>query len=137
MIDCTTETSYLDPESSPVIGGLYCYMVRAVWEGATDQCESAFTDEVCDIWTGIGDNANAGVGSFNLYPNPANEHVFITTTGDLKRVTVYNALGQLVMDEITTGKQYELTTAGYTIGCIHCPRGNAEGVTTRTLTIRR
>jgi hypothetical protein len=137
MIDYTTEVTYLDTESAPVIGGLYCYKVTAVWESETDQCESAFSNEECDVWTGIGDNANAGTGSFSLYPNPANDHVFITTTGDLKRVTVYNALGQLVVDEITTGKQYELNTASYTIGVYMVRVETAAGVTTRTLTIQR
>ena len=111
-------------------------MVAAVWTSETDQCESAFSNEACGIWTGITD-PTANAGSFNLYPNPADDHVFITTSGDLKRVTVYNALGQLVMDEITTGKQYELSTAGYTIGVYMVRVETAAGVTTRTLTIQR
>ena len=92
MIDYTTETTYLDSEADPVIGGLYCYVVTAVWESETDQCESAFSNEACDIWTGIGDGDMSDASSFSLYPNPADDHVFITTSGELKRVTVYNAL---------------------------------------------
>jgi len=137
MIDYTTETSYLDSEANPVIGGLYCYVVTAVWESETDQCESTFSNEACDIWTGIGDGDGSNSGSFSLYPNPADDHVYITTSEELKRVTVYNALGQLVVDEITTGKQYELTTAGYTIGVYMVRVETTEGVTTRTLTIQR
>jgi hypothetical protein len=137
MIDFTPGTSYLDTEATPVIGALYCYMVTAVWESETDQCESAFSNEDCAIWTSIGDGDGAGSSSFSLYPNPADDHVFITTSGELKRVTVYNALGQLVVDEITTGKQYELTTSGYTIGVYMVRVETAEGVTTRTLTIQR
>jgi hypothetical protein len=52
-------------------------------------------------------------------------------------VTVYNALGQLVIDQITTGKQYELNTAAYTIGVYMVRVETAAGVTTRTLTIQR
>jgi hypothetical protein len=63
--------------------------------------------------------------------------VFITTSGDLKRVTVYNALGQLITDEITTGKQYELNTASYTRGVYMVRVETAEGVSTRTLTVQR
>jgi len=137
MIDYTSETTYLDEETAPVINGTYCYAVTAVWESETDQCESAFSNEACDIWTSIGDGDNANADSFSLYPNPANDHVFITASSDLKRVTVYNALGQLVVDEITTGKQYELTTSGYTIGVYMVKVETAEGVTTRTLTIQR
>jgi len=137
MIDYTTGTSYLDTEAAPQIGSVYCYMVTAVWESETDQCESAFSNEACDIWTSIGDGDGSGEDSFSLYPNPADDHVFITTSGELKRVTVYNALGQLVVDEITTGRQYELATAGYTIGVYMVRVETAEGVTTRALTIQR
>ena len=137
MLDYTTEVMYLDDDADPVIGAVYCYMVTAVWESETDECESAFSNEACDIWTGIGDNNNATEGSFSLYPNPADDHVYISTTGDLKRVTVYNALGQLVIDEITTGKQYELGTSNYTIGVYMVRVETAAGVTTRTLTIQR
>jgi hypothetical protein len=137
LLDYTTETTYLDSEASPIIGGLYCYMVSAVWESETDQCESAFSNEACDIWTSIGDGNNSTASSFNLYPNPANDHVFITTSGELKRVTVYNALGQLVVDQITTGKQFELNTSNYTIGVYMVKVETEAGVTTRTLTVQR
>jgi len=137
LLDFTTELTYLDDEEEPIIGGLYCYMVTAVWESATDACESAFSAEMCDIWTAIDDNILDNNASFSLYPNPADDHVFIATSGELKRVTVYNALGQLVIDEITTGKQYELNTAKYTIGVYMVRVETAEGVTTRTLTIQR
>jgi hypothetical protein len=137
LLDYTTETTYLDDEANPIIGAVYCYMVSAVWESETDQCESAFSNEACAIWTGIGDPNSNNAGSFSLYPNPADDHVFISTSGELKRVTVYNALGQLVVDEITTGKQYELPTAGYTIGVYMVRVETADGVTTRTLTVQR
>jgi hypothetical protein len=137
MIDYTTETTYLDSEADPQINSLYCYVVTAVWESETDQCESAFSNETCEIWTGIGDGDMSDASSFSLYPNPADDHVFITTSGELKRVTVYNALGQLVVDEITTGKQYELSTSSYTIGVYMVRVETAAGVTTRTLTVQR
>jgi hypothetical protein len=137
MYDYTTETTYLDTDDDLVIGSNYCYVVSAVWTSETDMCESGYSNEDCDVWTSIGDNDNVTSGSFSLYPNPADDHVTITTSGDLKRVTVYNALGQLVVDQITTGKQYELKTAGYTIGVYMVRVETAAGVTTRTLTIQR
>jgi len=137
LLDYTTETEYVDSFDDLIVGTYYCYMVTAVWESETDQCESAFSNEDCETYTGIGDDHSATTGSFNLYPNPADDHVFITTTGDLKRVTVYNALGQLVVDEITTGKQYELSTASYTIGVYMVRVETEAGVTTRTMTIQR
>jgi hypothetical protein len=134
LIDYTTQNTYSDP----IIGyGLYCYMVTAVWTSETDECESAFSNEACtELNVGISD-PNANATSFSMYPNPADDHVMITTSGDLKRVTVYNALGQLVMDEIVTGQQYELGTTSYTIGVYMVRVETAAGVTTRTLTVQR
>ncbi len=134
LIDFTIETAYTNCDLE---NALYCFMVTAIWESETDQCESAYSNEACTILNvGLAD-PNANPGSFSLYPNPADNHVFITTSGDLKRVTVYNALGQLVVDEIVTGKQYELTTSNYTIGVYMVRVETAAGVTTRTLTIQR
>jgi hypothetical protein len=137
LLDYTTDITYVDTDEDLVIGSLYCYMVSAVWESETDQCESAFSNVDCDVWTGIGEGNGSQAASFNLYPNPANDHVFITTSGELKRVTVYNALGQLIVDQITTGKQYELPTASYTIGVYMVKVETEAGVTTRTLTVQR
>ena len=134
LIDFTTGTTYTDAN---LPNALYCYMVSAVWASETDQCESAFTNETCEIMNVSITDPNATAGSFSLYPNPADDHVYIATSGELKRVTVYNALGQLVIDEITTGKQYELSTATYTIGVYMVRVETAAGVTTRTLTIQR
>jgi hypothetical protein len=137
LLDYTTGTTYVDTDEDLIVGSEYCYMVSAVWSSESDQCESAFSNEDCDIWALSVTDPNATAGSFNMYPNPADDHVFITTTGDLKRVTVYNALGQLVVDEITTGRQYELKTATYTIGVYMVRVETAAGVTTRTMTIQR
>jgi hypothetical protein len=137
MYDYTTELTYLDTDDDLVVGSEYCYMISAVWSSENDQCESAFSELACEVWTSVNDPEGSTAGSFSLYPNPADNHVFITTSGDLKRVTVYNALGQLVVDEITTGKEYELKTASYTIGVYMVRVETAQGVTTRTLTIQR
>jgi hypothetical protein len=134
LIDFTAETTYTDAN---LPNGLYCYMVTAVWESETDQCESAYSNETCEVLNVSITDPNANASSFSLYPNPANDHVFITTSGDLKRVTVYNTLGQLVVDEIVTGQQYELSTSDYTIGIYMVRVETAAGVTTRTLTIQR
>jgi hypothetical protein len=137
LIDFTSGPTYLDSESCPAIGSLYCYKVSAVWESETDQCESALSEEECIIWTGIGDGNISDASSISLYPNPADDHVSISTSGTLKRVTIYNTLGQLVSDDITADRQYELETTSYTIGIYMVRVETAEGVTTRTLTVQR
>jgi len=133
LIDYTTETTYSDPELD---NGTYCYMVTAVWESETDQCESAFSNEDCVLLLGISD-PNGNASSFNMYPNPADDHVFISASGDLKRVTVYNTLGQLVQDNVVAGNEYELNTSSFNIGVYMVRVETEAGVTTRALTIQR
>ena len=128
---------YIDPESSLIMGSYYCYMVNAVYNSETDQCESAFSNEECVLWTDITENYEASSENFSLYPNPANDHVYISTSNILKRVTIYNASGQQIFDQITTGRQLELNTNHYTSGLYLIRAETESGVTTRILTIQR
>jgi hypothetical protein len=63
--------------------------------------------------------------------------VFITSSKELKRVTVYNTLGQLVADELVSGNEYELKTTAYKPGIYMVKVENAGGITTRALTVQR
>jgi hypothetical protein len=119
-----------------MVGHSYCYMVQAVYESETDYCESLPSNEACSPWT-IGLDDPNGTAQFSMYPNPATDHVFISSSKELKRVTVYNTLGQLVVDELVSGNEYELKTAAYTPGVYMVRVENAGGMTTRALTIQR
>jgi hypothetical protein len=135
VIATTEDYTYTDLEVT--VGNLYCYMVSAIFESATDFCESAPSNEACSPWTiGISD-PDATSAQFNMYPNPATDHVFITSSKELQRVTVYNTLGQLVVDELVSGNEYELKTAGFNNGIYMVRVENAAGVTTRPLNVRR
>jgi hypothetical protein len=115
--------------------GLYCYMIQAVYESETDYCESGMSNETCEVVTGINDpNAAA---QFSMYPNPAVDHVMISSSKDLKRVTVYNALGQLIYDEMVSGNEYQLNTSTYINGMYMVRVENAAGTTTRALNITK
>jgi hypothetical protein len=127
---------FIDPDENLVPGTTYCYMVSSEWESETDLCESEFSNEACVLWTRINDPDTHADG-LNLYPNPADDHVYITASENLKRVTVFNALGQLVLDEIAMGKQYELSTNSFNSGVFMIHVETSGGTTTRTLTIRR
>jgi hypothetical protein len=136
IIDFSAEPTYFD-EGPFVTGSLYCYMVQAVYqdEETGDYCESAPSNEACILSTSIVD-PNATV-TFSVYPNPATSHVFVVASAGLERVTVYNALGQLVRDQVVEGSQYELNTRGYTPGVYMIRVETAGRVETRTLTIQR
>jgi len=137
LIGTSSEMTYIDPEDGLVTGSVNCYEVSSVWESPTDQCESIFSNEACALWTTIANYPDPAKGSFNIYPNPANDQAFITSSDGLKRVTIFNATGQLVFDQNTTGRQFELKTAGYTIGLYMVHVETAAGIGTRKLTIRR
>jgi len=135
LIDFTSEVTYLDEPLS--YGVLYCYKVTVVYqnEESGDVCESAFSNEDCDMVTAIGEPTDGA--QFNLYPNPATNHVFITSSQQMTRVTVYNALGQVVLDESLKVKQYELSTAAYTTGVYMVRVETGNGISTRVLTVQR
>jgi hypothetical protein len=133
----TIGNQYIDPDSALIMGSMYCYMASAVWSSETDQCESAFSNEACAIWTGIDNYPGPAKNSFNIYPNPANDQAVITTSHDIKRVTIFNATGQLVFDKATSGQQFEMKTTGFTVGIYMVRIETAVGIATRILTIQR
>jgi len=132
LLDFTTETEYMH---EGVVAGIYCYKVTAVWESATDYCESPYSNEDCEVATDIND-PEAGA-QFSMYPNPAVDHVMINSSDELQRVTVMNTLGQLVIDEVISGNQYELQTSAYTVGTYMVKIETDKGVKTEILTIQR
>jgi hypothetical protein len=122
----------------------YCYKVTAVWESATDYCESApapakfspMDDYVCVLVTDVS-NPNAE-GVFSLYPNPANDRVNISSSQAMKDITVYNYVGQVVFRaSLSNANTTTLNTGSYDAG-IYVVRVNTEGgVVTRRVTITR
>ena len=125
---------YVDA-SGLTAGVTYCYMITSVFQSDVDFCESDYSNEDCAFVTvGVDENSLA---SFAMYPNPAVDHVMIESSSTLKRVTVYNSLGQLVIDEVTKDNRYELNTASYTTGTYMVRVENEAGVTTEVLTIQR
>jgi hypothetical protein len=112
---------------------IHCYMITAVYSSDIDFCESDYTPEVCVDVVGLEELPSS---SFVMYPNPAVDYAAIESSSDLQRVTVYNALGQLILDEVTSGNKYELNTASYKTGAYLIRVETSEGVSTRVLTIR-
>ena len=97
----TTQTHYVDPK---LLTGLYCYKVSALWESATDQCESGFTNEACDIVTGTGEIPGTDA-AFQIFPNPANDYINIYSEIQMTRVSIFNSLGILIEDRVVLKNQ--------------------------------
>lgn len=128
---------YIDPDSNLVMGSLYCYKVMAAYESPTDYCESGFSNEACVVWTGIGLEGDNNDPEFRLFPNPAVDHVYIASGSAMVRVKVYNALGQSLLDETATGRQFGLNTAGFPAGVYIVQVQTASAVANSILTIQR
>jgi hypothetical protein len=127
-----------------IVPATYCYKVTAVWESATDYCESApspamvlpMNDYVCFVVTDVSDPNAEGV--FSLYPNPANDRVNITSSQSMTDITVYNYVGQVVFrSDLGQANSTTLNTGNYDAG-VYVVRINTEnGVVTRRVTITR
>jgi hypothetical protein len=128
---------YIIPEDGLIPGSMYCYKISAVWESPTDECESALSNEACAIWTDIDNYPDPVKNGFSIYPNPADNQAFILSSNELKYVSVFNSTGQYIFEKAITGRQFELNTAGFTIGIYMVRVETTAGLTTRKLTIRR
>ena len=132
LIGFTDQNTYTDPD---LPFGFYCYEVTAVYTSETDFCESNFSSETCEMFEDIDEQANSA--RFSMYPNPATSEVFIYSNNELRRVTVYTTIGQLVADKITTGTKYILNIASYKAGMYMIRVETETGVSTRALTVHK
>jgi hypothetical protein len=141
-VEGQTDYEYMDDVTATP--DTYCYKVTAVWESATDYCESApapakfapMDDYVCILVTDVNDPNAEGV--FSLYPNPANDRVNITSSQAMTDITVYNYVGQVVFrSDLGQTNSTTLNTGNYEAG-VYVVRINTEnGVVTRRVTITR
>jgi hypothetical protein len=132
-----TSLPYVDPDTNLVMGSMYCYKVSAVYISPTDQCESALSNEVCVLWTGIGEEENNPGNIIDLYPNPAKDHLFIHSSEEIIKITLCNALGIIFHDEKIRSNHIELNTADYPSGTYIIHFETHSGMTSRIITIQR
>lgn len=78
-------------------GNVYCFKVTALWQSETDICESDFSNEDC---TTVGIESPNPQTGFNIYPNPAADHLEIIPgkgNSDTEiSVSLYNSMGVLL-----------------------------------------
>jgi hypothetical protein len=90
----------------------YCYRVSAVWSGEYDHCESEWTNEACAmISVGINDPC-AGNPEISLFPNPTKDFVMISSSENIKRITIYEISGKIITDNFPDDNNYCLQTTG-------------------------
>ena len=85
LLGTITELYYNDEN---LISGTYTYNVRPVYEdhnGATSTQEVTFCEGVEDIL----------VPNVTIYPNPANDKVYIETEAEIEEIVVYDVYGRI------------------------------------------
>ncbi|NTV83932.1 MAG: T9SS type A sorting domain-containing protein [Bacteroidales bacterium] len=132
-----TSMPYIDPDTNLVLGSMHCYKVKAVYESQSDQCISDFSNEVCEIWTGIAGKTDFEAELINLYPNPATDHFVVKSSEKMIQIWVYNAMGNLVHHLMLSSDQLEMNTSTYPAGVYVIRIQTNSGITSRLLTIQR
>jgi len=92
LLDFISENTYLITEGEPNNGTLYCFMVTAVYESATDQCESDFSNEACVV-CGTYITEKEYLIDLKLYPNPARDRLYIESSEGIESVEVFDGRG--------------------------------------------
>jgi hypothetical protein len=135
-----TAYSYFDTDVEAQT--LYKYQVSAFYTYTNGTCESDFAmaldNPEDDFVTVFVTNTNEfGLNNTRVYPNPASNNVVIESA-QMNRITVMNAVGQLVIDRGIEGyMRYDLNTSAYEAGVYMIRIETTEGVVTKRLTIVR
>ena len=85
FVTTVTETVFTDTDLESDSG--YCYIVKAVYDGDY----SVMSDEVC---IGAVEYIEELSLSFNIYPNPVNDKIYIETEVEIEDVVVYDVYGR-------------------------------------------
>jgi len=93
--------------------------------------------------TNYATNISAGISnispsiSFNTYPNPATDKIFINTVAPVKRVMVTNMLGQNVIDmqpeHVAANNPVEISVAELPVGIYSCTITTPSGSVSRRI----
>ncbi len=115
MFSCYFPMEYTIPQGGSVELGIECCVtgkgiVPDLVTILSNLPDAHFTVMVDDTWS-VGENEV----SINLYPNPANDFVFLKGE-NLGTVRVYNALGQKVDEFEANGSELRINTSGYESG---------------------
>jgi hypothetical protein len=120
-----TASEYTDMDLSE---GTYNYCVTAVY----DEGESDCSNEVTVVIVGIDDPANA---TFNIYPNPANEVVNISSAVTVTSIKLMNYTGQIVYSNQTSATQFSINTNDIAAGVYVLQLETENGTSSRKLII--
>lgn len=111
MIVCDTGNNVVESDETNNLIFIPVNVVSIIADANTDKIPLAITEktpeeEEEDQLTAIAEEENSG-RSFQIYPNPASEYVFISsaTSHEIAELSIYNATGQKIMEEMFNGAQ--------------------------------
>jgi hypothetical protein len=105
-IDTVFAVCYEDMSPNTQPGDIYWYKVLAHYESESDTCESDFArskDNPDDdfVYVLVTDVEKRIINDrINLYPNPANNNLNITSSEAIEQITVYDYSGKMVFNKI-------------------------------------
>lgn len=87
---------------------------------------------------GLSVEEDAEVEAFRMYPNPANNRVYVQAESEIQTISIYNTLGALVQVLNVNGEAVELDLAGYNTGIylINVKQANGNNATQRLVVVQ-
>lgn len=108
IVEGLTETTYVVEDLAAETA--YCFTVTAVGEGG----ESEKSNEACATTEpdGIAENE----ATFSVYPNPAENVVFVETASNIEAVSIYNITGVMIYSEEGAMNNVQINVADFSAG---------------------
>jgi hypothetical protein len=89
------DTAYLDPVFN--WNAEYCYALKAVYPDET--CVSSLSEESCILVVSIDQVGINDDGFIQVYPIPSSGDIFIRSSEEMNKISIYNTSGMLIYDE--------------------------------------
>lgn len=126
----TTAKEYTFPAE---YGLFYVVEVQAIYDEDINSVKA-----VAGIGIGLSVEEDAEVEAFRMYPNPANNRVYVQAESEIQTISIYNTLGALVQVLNVNGEAVELDLAGYNTGIylINVKQANGNNATQRLVVVQ-
>lgn len=126
----TTTREYTFPAE---YGLFYVVEVQAIYDEEVNSVKA-----VAGIGIGLSVEEDAEVEAFRMYPNPANNRVYVQAESEIQTISIYNTLGALVQVLNVNGEAVELDLAGYNTGIylINVKQANGNNATQRLVVVQ-
>ncbi|MCK5839999.1 MAG: T9SS type A sorting domain-containing protein, partial [Bacteroidales bacterium] len=85
--------------------------------------------------TGVGINDRITSAEITMFPNPAYDMVEVTSLKIIKEVTIYNNIGQMVLNQVSDNNRVVINTSNYQTGIYTVQIKTENGITTEKLLI--